>query len=1043
VLVLLAAAFAPDGWSNWPSFFGGPARRQLASLADAIGHSRRVEGRLTALPTHVPLRTRPRGEPSAARSAAAAGAVAELDRLARDRRSPENVRMLATARLMVGDTDDAVRLLDRLATEWPADALTQSDLSAAYVARAREPDHAEDWLRALAAAERAAKAAPGRPEPLFNRALCLTSLNLRAEAERAWKAYLTVDRDPPWREEARQHLATLTRPDESDAWDTDRPRIIALAAAGDLAGVAPFVAPHAQALRTLVEDELLPAWGRLTLDTPASAATVLSQARTLATTLFDAFGDRLLVDAVQAIDRTLAEQQLGAIRSLAQGFTTYGEARRLYEENRVSNSETPFREARDLLRRTHDNPMALWCDLQLAIVEYYRGHLPEALKAVEDVGRVAGERGYRSLAARAFWMAGLSETFHPRYTRQIAAYERAFAEFDTLHERANAGAVRSLLAGAYQFLGDRRAVWTHVVEGLRSFQHRMPPRRRHTPLMNAASWSTAWGMPEAALVFADEALAHAARWGAPEAFVEAGSFRARALASLGRGTEAIDALASAREHIGKTADRLIRDRLSAELAQTETEVLAVAAPDRAVTAAADALQYFESRALLLRVPRLRFAEGRAHRRRGDLAAAARSLESAATRFEHERVNVPADDPTRVSHFDAVWNVYRELFEVQLARGASDAELLVIAERGKARSLAERSSDSNSAAWIDRLRQSLAPRTAVVYFVQLADETITWVLTREAMTRHRLAVSTRVVDGNIAEMNEAFEHGGDRATWLPAAARLRDALIAPLGLDRTGIDTLIVVPDGSLNRLPFAALYSSRSRTFLAQDCSLSFAPSAGFLLESSSRALKITSTSTVLAVAVDQASPRDGLPRIPAVLEEARVIAQAFPRTVRLVGTDATLDAMQHALPSADILHFAGHAMPNTAYPQLSRLFLSDGADGVSPVFAQDLDRLKLASVGLVVLASCSGTDGPLSRSEGLVGLSRAFLLQGVPSVLVARWEVDDAATSRFMGRFYGRLARNEALTVAFSAAIRETIESEPSNHQWAAWLLVGAYIGG
>jgi CHAT domain-containing protein len=123
----------------------------------------------------------------------------------------------------------------------------------------------------------------------------------------------------------------------------------------------------------------------------------------------------------------------------------------------------------------------------------------------------------------------------------------------------------------------------------------------------------------------------------------------------------------------------------------------------------------------------------------------------------------------------------------------------------------------------------------------------------------------------------------------------------------------------------------------------------------------------------------------------------------------------------------------------LSRFFLSDREGQVVSVFANDLPALALRHVDLVVLASCRGADGPLSRSEGLVSLARAFLLQGVPSVLVARWDVEDESTSRFMERFYTHLGKSEPPAVAFTRAIREFQQYEPSNDSWTGWLLIGA----
>src|SRR6185436_17653207 len=103
----------------------------------------------------------------------------------------------------------AVEHLESAVERTPENARFQNDLSVAYLTRASVRARADDWPKALAAAERAAKRDPKLVEPCFNRALALEGLTLATEATEAWTA--CADREPrsPWASEARAHAQAI------------------------------------------------------------------------------------------------------------------------------------------------------------------------------------------------------------------------------------------------------------------------------------------------------------------------------------------------------------------------------------------------------------------------------------------------------------------------------------------------------------------------------------------------------------------------------------------------------------------------------------------------------------------------------------------------------------------------------------------------------------------------------------------------------------------------------------------------------------------
>src|SRR5262245_32902108 len=76
----------------------------------------------------------------------------------------------------------------------------------------------------------------------------------------------------------------------------------------------------------------------------------------------------------------------------------------------------------------------------------------------------------------------------------------------------------------------------------------------------------------------------------------------------------------------------------------------------------------------------------------------------------------------------------------------------------------------------------------------------------------------------------------------------------------------------------------------------------------------------------------------------------------------------------------------------------------------------------LVVLSGCETGLGKLSTGDELVGLTRAFIYAGTPSVVASLWSVDDSSTAHLMSSFYRNLktmSKVEALRQAQLELIR------------------------
>ena len=178
------------------------------------------------------------------------------------------------------------------------------------------------------------------------------------------------------------------------------------------------------------------------------------------------------------------------------------------------------------------------------------------------------------------------------------------------------------------------------------------------------------------------------------------------------------------------------------------------------------------------------------------------------------------------------------------------------------------------------------------------------------------------------------------------------------------------------------------------------------------------------------------LPDLRGARQEVQEIARRYhPGEFKVyLGPEASKENFEKNPLISDRIHFAGHGLPDEEHPENSALVLSDGPLRVSDIFNLEL------KADLVVLSACK-TAGKQVTGEGLVGLTRAFLYAGSPSVVVTLWQVVDSPTSDLMTGFYENLDRihdkGEALRQAKIGMIqRKGRLALP--YYWAPFILVG-----
>lgn len=293
------------------------------------------------------------------------------------------------------------------------------------------------------------------------------------------------------------------------------------------------------------------------------------------------------------------------------------------------------------------------------------------------------------------------------------------------------------------------------------------------------------------------------------------------------------------------------------------------------------------------------------------------------------------------------------------------------------------------------------------------------------------------------------------------------LLAPVA-DRLSKRRVVIVAEGVLQFIPFAALPGPVASRPLILDHELLLLPSATTLLAlRNQRQTRIEPSKTLMVIADPVYSAVDGRVPLPDGDSERDRNAKEFPRLLSslweakriashvapeeskvLLNFEANrTDVVNGKLAEYRLLHVAAHALIDDEHPQLSGLVLSTidqqgkAQDGV--LRSNAISKLKL-SADLVVLSACRTALGKEFKGEGMIGLTRAFMYAGSQRVLVSLWDVDDRATSELMVRFYDALLGPEKLSPA--AALQKAqieLSNDPrwkSPYYWAPFVLEGEW---
>lgn len=333
--------------------------------------------------------------------------------------------------------------------------------------------------------------------------------------------------------------------------------------------------------------------------------------------------------------------------------------------------------------------------------------------------------------------------------------------------------------------------------------------------------------------------------------------------------------------------------------------------------------------------------------------------------------------------------------------------------------------------LKQVQELLEPGITVLEYFVVRGRAVLWVVEKDRVNFARLSLNRRELISKVTSLRESLQKLDDKNSFKEVSRELYRVLIEP-ALPHIRGKELLIIPNDVLHYLPFQALLSPQDR-YLIEDYPIYYLSSAS-LMQFTKEKKRASRDS---AMVVGNPSLGDQAYNLRFAEREAREVARAFPKSDVFLREQATKGkAIAHS-SKHDILHFAVHGELREDDPLNSGLLLvGDDGKGDGRLKVGEIFSLNLRA-DTVVLSACETGLGKITSGDEIIGLTRAFIYAGAPSVITTLWKVNDRASYELMREFYSQL-KNLKKSEALRQAQLKTMKSYPEPFFWAAYGLTG-----
>ena len=391
--------------------------------------------------------------------------------------------------------------------------------------------------------------------------------------------------------------------------------------------------------------------------------------------------------------------------------------------------------------------------------------------------------------------------------------------------------------------------------------------------------------------------------------------------------------------------------------------------------------------------------------------------------------------------------------------------------------------------LSELRQEakIPENVAILQYFITKNEAFLFIATKDKLVVETIPISKKELNTLVSQYRDVILRNNDipANNWLNGnksildfknlSARLYDLLIKPAESHITDVDTLAIVPFGSLNLLPFHSLAKKRSGDggleFFIEQKNIIYLTSTNYL----NMILRLSKDKRIETVAAF-GNPELGHPRwdLPFASEEVLTIKSIYPNTAVFLGKDATKANFKKTWGQNSIMHLAAHGIAKEREPlnenqaKSRALCKARGvctAEDEGPLLEEERPVILLAPyetgyitnqvitglppatvTRLIVLSGCETAvfyeeeDPDVNQ---LPSLALAFTWVGIPSILATLWSINDEGTSILMKDFYTNLRSGKGLYQSLKEAQLKMLKRGDKYGQpyyWVPFILFGAW---
>ncbi len=272
--------------------------------------------------------------------------------------------------------------------------------------------------------------------------------------------------------------------------------------------------------------------------------------------------------------------------------------------------------------------------------------------------------------------------------------------------------------------------------------------------------------------------------------------------------------------------------------------------------------------------------------------------------------------------------------------------------------------------------------------------------------------------------------------------------------------LIILPDESLAYIPFEALTTSdsvssesdfRHLEYLIRQNSISYSYTASMWAFRKANSHEVRKKIFGIAPTYDvQVNDKNEiwnnwmpqLPELTGTIEEVEILKRNFGANT-FSGETATENKFKESASDYKVLHMAMHTLIDEDRPGNSFLAFTPLADETEDgrLYPNEIRNLDLNS-SLTILSACKSGTGRLVSGEGVMSISRMFILAGSSSVIMTLWSVDDQTSLRIIENLYGHLADGMSITSALRSSKRDFLNEAGKLHAhpffWSGFIQLG-----